>query len=110
MNIIDYKKRSGLANFRCSGHKLKIEEDRQEKIPRGERACPLCLNGSVEDEFHFLVLCPSYDELRNKFVTSLVVNPSFYNFLAHINQKKYVYNISDFILQAMRLRASLLKN
>ena len=35
-------------------------------IPFNERKCTLCLK--LEDEFHFLLECPLYKDLRQKYV------------------------------------------
>ena len=35
-------------------------------IPFNERKCTLCLK--LEDEFHFLLECPLYKDLRKKYV------------------------------------------
>jgi len=52
-----------------SSHRLKVETCRWQKptaIPFNERKCTLCLK--LEDEFHFLLECPLYIDLRKKEV------------------------------------------
>ena len=52
-----------------SSHRLKVETCRWQKptaIPFNERKCTLCLK--LEDEFHFLLECPLYKDLRKKEV------------------------------------------
>ena len=64
---LSYKYRRILANFRCSAHKLMIERDRHLGIDRNCRNCPICLKRNVyviEDEFHFMMVCPEYGPLR----------------------------------------------
>ena len=36
--------------------------------PINDRVCPLCNTGEVEDEVHFLLVCPLYDSLREQFL------------------------------------------
>jgi len=52
-----------------SSHRLKVETGRWQKpsaISFNERKCTLCLK--LEDEFHFLLECPLYKDLRKKYV------------------------------------------
>ena len=35
-------------------------------IPRNERKCPVC--SKLEDEFHFLLECPLYSDLRKMYI------------------------------------------
>ena len=58
------KHRVSLTRFRCSAHKLMAEEGRYRGIERNMRICPLCSMNVVEDEYHFLLICPAYRELR----------------------------------------------
>ena len=45
-----------------------IEEGRQKGIPRELRICKSCDLGCVEDEYHFLIICLAYENLRKKFI------------------------------------------
>ena len=66
------KHRIALSRFRCSAHKLMIEEGRFRGIERSLRICPLCPMNSFEDEYHFILVCPVYRELRKSHL------PKFY--------------------------------
>ena len=48
-------------------------------IPRNERKCPVC--SKLEDEFHFLLLCPLYSDLRKTYINRY--------FLSHPNILKF---------------------
>ncbi len=66
--------RRSLARFRCANHKLQIELGRQVKpvkVPVQQRYCKLCNLGAVEDEDHFLLVCPAYQSVRERFRGSL---------------------------------------
>ena len=54
-----------LSKLRCSVYKLKVETGRHEGIAYEHRLCILCENNQVEDEFHFVMICPVYVNLRN---------------------------------------------
>ena len=60
--------RRELSKFRISNHNLMIEEGRQKGIPRELRMCKSCDLGCVEDEYHFVIICPAYKNLRKKFI------------------------------------------
>ena len=71
--IQDFTVRCTLAKLRVSAHNLQIETGRFSKniTPRDERFCPYCkiLNiFTVEDEVHFLLACPLFNEERVKFL------------------------------------------
>ena len=62
--------RSELTRFRCSSHNLEIETGRYNKIVRASRMCKYCNMNLVEDEFHFLLACPYYTDLRRKYFSA----------------------------------------
>ena len=53
------------SSFRCSSHDLEIERGRYANIDRSNRMCKLC-GESIEDEYHFLLVCHIYEEIRNE--------------------------------------------
>ena len=55
-----------------------IETGRQKNIPRDQRICPMCKlqfgqNSDIEDEYHFLLICPTYRDLRKKFIKNYYI-------------------------------------
>ena len=58
--------RKDLCKLRISNHKLMIERGRYScpKVPREDRLCHLCTSHVIEDEVHFLYVCPLYDKYR----------------------------------------------
>jgi hypothetical protein len=63
-----------LARFRCVNHKLQIELGRQVKpvkMPMQQRYCKLCNLGAIEGEDHFLLVCPAYQSVQERFKGSL---------------------------------------
>ena len=56
---------------------LEIEKGRWKGIPRKFRYCTKCKSKQVEDEYHFLVSCPVYHDLRDKFYQSINLEMGF---------------------------------
>ena len=53
-------------------HERKLNSNgKPEKIPRCERLCKNCNTNSVEDEYHFLLICSLYNSNRNVFISKL---------------------------------------
>ena len=64
--------------IKISDSKHMIELGRHNKTDINNRICPLCKN-RVEDEYHFIILCSSFNNIRNKrFVNILSIFPSFH--------------------------------
>lgn len=55
--------RKAISRFRMSNHSLLIEKGRHSNIERTERKCYFCRN-KIEDESHFLIICPLYTPQR----------------------------------------------
>lgn len=75
----DFNARRCLTKIRTSAHKLEIETGRHKKtlIKADQRICTHCDSQTVEDEYHFLMVCPRFALQRAKlwedlgdFVTS----------------------------------------
>ena len=65
------KVRAALTRFRCSSHVLNIEMGRRNGILLGDRLCAFCENNGIvviEDEYHFLLHCPRYNTIREKYL------------------------------------------
>ena len=76
-----------IAKFRLSSHSLNIETGRWHKpkpIERELRFCPWCPT-KIEDEFHFILECPKYEQLRRTHLPSNALHfrtkNSFYNLI-----------------------------
>lgn len=64
--VLDMPKylRSILAQFRCGILPLRIEMGRYHGEPVEERICTFCCKNSIENEIHFLLHCPLYNDYR----------------------------------------------
>ena len=69
--IEDRYARKVLSSLRLSCHPLRIETGRYRKIPRENRLCENCTLNVIEDEQHFITICPLYSQYRSKLYTNL---------------------------------------
>lgn len=89
--VNNYKFRNAITPLWTSSHGLEIERGRhtKPKTPRHLRICKFCINHLVEDEYHFLIICPLYNELRQSFYDKISsISPSF---ISLTGQEKYVF-------------------
>ena len=89
-----------LIKFRCSNHKLPIEQGRKFGIERENRICQKCNLNSIGDEFHLIFECPSVQVERNMFIPSYFTRvKSTYNLckLLECNSKKVSLNLAKFL-------------
>ena len=99
-----------ITKLRLSSLDLEIERGRYNKIERSNRICQLCKN-DVEDEYHFMLICPVFQDLRTKFIKLYYrQNPSFFKYIQLMctHNSKDLINIGKYIYLAYRLRRSLL--
>ena len=83
------KYRNAVVKLRISAHQLLIETGRHRNIPRDERICELCDKNELEDEFHFLLVCPAYKELRQKYFKKYYYNkPNMIKLIELLNSEK----------------------
>ena len=72
--------------MRCSSHKLMIEKGRYLNLERNQRVCSMCNLNDIEDEFHFILRCPAYNDLRKKYLKQRYCNsPSVFKLLQLFN-------------------------
>ena len=114
LSIFDsYKARVCLTKLRVSAHNLNIECLRygRDRKPRPERLCYLCNNGDIEYEFHFVLKCTRFQNLRQQFIKKYYYKkPSMFKFVSVLktNNKKETINLGEFLLQAFEERKKLL--
>jgi hypothetical protein len=107
--------RSLLTQLRLSAHSLAIETGRYCKptIPANERFCK-AFKDKVEDEHHFLIECPIYNSVRDKFFT--LFNRKFnettdvtINRLLNPSSSQDLNNICSYLKESYSLRDSTFK-
>ena len=76
----------------CSAHKLAIEEGRYRNQERNNRICQQFNLHMIVNEYHFLLICPSYTELRKVLINT--------------NSEIKIRNIATFLYHAFKKRNS----
>ena len=105
--VTENKYRKALTQFRLSLHDLAIERGRCQNIDRQERICNFCTGKRVESEYHFLLVCPLYRELRHKYMKSYYCRwptlNKFDSFMSSDN-KRTILSLAKYIYYASELR------
>ena len=70
---MDQKARNEIRKFRCSAHKLLVERGRYQNVERNRRKCKNCNMNMVEGEYHFLLACPAYRDLRKIYFKKNII-------------------------------------
>ena len=102
------KFRIALSKLRMSSHRLEIEYGRWSKpssVPLNDRLCRHC--GVLEDEYHFVIECKLYKELRNKYIKQYFwKHPSAFKFTQLIldSDVQTSKNLSIFVYKAFKIR------
>jgi hypothetical protein len=69
--------KSLINRYRLHAHSLNIETGRYYYIDRHARICNMCNNNDIEDEYHFILECSKYVEIRRKYIKPYYcINPS----------------------------------
>ena len=69
-----------MASLRAGCLPLGVETGRYRipKVPLEQRVCLVCNTGLIEDEFHFVIVCNSLNQERNKLLYHITqTDPSF---------------------------------
>ena len=103
--MVQVKKfRRALSRLRMSAHRLEVEMGRwvrPVRVEHDERKCRVC--GILEDEYHFLIECPVYCNLRTLYVKRYYrVNPSMFKLveLFSTDNKRDIQNLATYVYKA----------
>ena len=78
--INNFKKRRNLTKLRLSNHTLMIEKGRHSGLEKEERVCPFCVEDIVEDEYHFILECPTFILPRRELIDKVCLAfPNFHD-------------------------------
>lgn len=90
----NFQERRILSQFRISTHRLEIQKGRytMPKTPVGNRICKQCDRGLIEDELHFLLVCPKYDLFRDAHIIKKISNVNFHNLST---ENKFIWLMSN---------------
>ena len=112
VNVFKYLQ--AYSKLRMSSHRLEVEAGRwvrQNRVPILERKCSFC--NILEDEYHFVIQCAAYSELREKYISKYFwKRPNMFKFVELINSSNinYIRKLCIFIYHAFNLRTELLYN
>jgi hypothetical protein len=111
-DVLSIKKfRHFYAQFRTGKHFLEIERGRYDGKEKGERICRLCNYGNIEDEFHFVLVCHIYSDLRIRYLPNdFLTLPTFnklYRLLSSKNETT-IRNLSLYLYHAYHRRENIL--
>ena len=85
LDLLPIRLRSHLSKLRLCSIKLAIETGRygNNVLDRNRRFCSLCGLRETEDEYHFVIVCPAYDDYfeKNYLKPVYYVRPSVYKFV-----------------------------
>ena len=92
--IADHK--VALCKLRVSSHELEIENKNELENENKSRNERLCHRNLIENEYHFLLICTLYSELRKKYLKTYYYTwPNLHKFSKNIkellNLSKYIY-------------------
>ena len=111
--VKSYKLRNQIARIRLSSHSLNIEKGRHQNITRSERKCNVCPKNDIEDEFHFILVCPLYDHIREQYIHKYFYKrPSVFKLIELINSTRSttITSLSLFLKHAFKTRNNELSN
>ena len=92
--------RKQISCIRLSSHSLKIESGRYTNTQRNNRLCTCCNLNDIEDEFHFILKCPFYKDLRILYIKRFYYNkPSVFKLvkLLSINNVTELCKLGKFL-------------
>ncbi len=102
-----------LAQIRFGILPLHIETGRFRGTALEERTCQICNSQSIEDEFHFILICNEYNELRMNLFNSIKYKVETFEYFDNIENffhiMKYEWKlISKYLVKAWEKRNSKL--
>ena len=99
------------ASFRCSSHDLEIEKGHYNNIERNQRLCRICNDNSIEDEYHVLLCCDQYIDLRVTYLPcKYFTNPTQHKFtiLMATQNEKLIKSVATYLHYAFKRKKIVL--
>ena len=99
--------RSYITRHRINAHALCIETGRYYSIARNERLCSMCNKNAIEDEYHFILECDKYNDIRCKYIKSYYYErPSTFKLvqLLSVRNVKELNNLGKYLFLAEKAR------
>lgn len=99
--------KSVLCKYRICAHSLNVEKGRYKNLPRNERKCSFCNMGEMEDEFHFVLVCPAFLDIREKYIKPYYYRkPSFFKFVQLFSKDNFksTHKLCQYLVKATHRR------
>ena len=102
---IDVHVKRIMAKFRLGVSDVNVHKFRYRAHSNNDLTCPLC-NESIEDEVHFVLCCPAFDHIRQKYIPAKYTNqPNLFR-LSLLLASSYpdVRNLAVYLCKAFKIR------
>ena len=79
-------------------------------VNREQRICTLCVLREIEDDFHFVIKCPTYSAIRSKYISHYCYRrPSVFKYVSLLQSSHFgtLNNLGKYIYFAFALRKQL---
>ena len=102
-----------VAKLRCGILQLHVESGRFNQPTLENRTYNVCNNNVIEDEFHFVCICPEYSNARTKLYSQYgAKNTNFIN-ISDADKFSYILEISNhdlaiYIIDSWKMRTAKL--
>ena len=111
LNIDIREHRTALSRFRTGSNSLAVNKLRG-RLPREQRTCPYCLALNIEvleDEYHVLMVCPLYHNVRQRYIAPLITTISVYTFtlLMSSHDLSTLKLLSSYLYHCMKIHNNL---
>ena len=109
--VLKNKHRVSLSRLRCSAHNLLIEDGRYRNIEGNMRLCQFCNMNLMENEFHFLLICPAFRTLRAACLPAYYCSwPTITKFIQLMTDSlsRNIQSLAKYVYLAFEHRKSLL--
>ena len=107
LNVLPNKLKVALSRLRLSSHQLCIKTERysQNRVDRAQRICTLCNKPDIEDKYHFVLVCPIYSNLRQRYIRPYVYK---FTLLMQTEQKGMLQKLGKYVFESFRLLNTLM--
>jgi len=112
LDILPRSLRYFFTRLRLSAHPLHIQTGRYARdVARNQRHCMCCNSTDIEDEFHFICICPAFRNIRKKYIKPCYYKrPSMYKYLSLLqsNNKIELIKVCLFVKESLKVRTSII--
>ena len=104
-----YFTRFHLCRLKISAHSLRLQTGRfsNNRTPQNVRVCLLCNMNEVEDELHFMFICPKYSIVCRQYIDNYYFrSPSTYKLVELFikKEKRIILDVAHYIEPALSVR------